>query len=227
MKRSEKPAQAPKKKVLIVDDHPIVRQGLSMIINQEPDLMVCGEADDAHQALEMILKLKPDIALIDLSLKDTSGLDLIKDIRIRHRALPCLVLSMHDESIYAERALRAGARGYVTKQQAVASIATAIRRVLSGEIHLSDHMVSRILHKVSDGDDRKSALSAVDRLSDRELEVMRLIGQGFETREIADKLRLSAKTIETYKAHLKEKLSLASATELSRFAIEWARSERT
>jgi DNA-binding NarL/FixJ family response regulator len=211
-----------KKKVLLVDDHPIVRHGLSILINEESDLVVCGETDDAAQALEAVKKNKPDIVLVDLSLKETSGLDLIKDLKIRHPETPVLVLSMHDETLYAERALRAGARGYLMKQQAVANIAVAIRRVLTGEVHISEKIVNRMLNKVTEGAS-ESNLSLVDSLSDRELEVFQLLGQGYGTREIANRLHLSVKTIESYREHLKQKLELSSASELVRFAIEWGR----
>ncbi|HBA84084.1 MAG TPA: DNA-binding response regulator [Verrucomicrobia bacterium] len=222
-KTSSKAREKTAKRVLLVDDHPIVRHGLSMLIEQEPDLSVCGEADDACQALEAVKKLHPDIVLVDLSLRETSGLDLIKDLKIRHPAIPALVLSMHDESLYAERALRAGARGYLMKQQAVANIAVAIRRVLAGEVHISKAIINKMLNKVTDNA-AEASLTRIDSLSDRELEVFQLLGQGYGTREIAERLHLSVKTIESYREHLKQKLEISSASELVRCAIEWGRS---
>ena len=220
--RKPAPPEDPRRRVLIVDDHPVVRQGLAVVINSATDLFVCGEAENPAQALSLILTLQPDIVLVDLSLGDADGLELIKDIKARHPSLPALVISMHDESVYAERALRAGARGYCTKQQAVTSIAAAIRRVLSGEVHLSEHMITRILRKVAEGDEPKTS-GPIDTLSDRELQVLRLIGQGFGTSEISEKLHISVKTVETHREHLKSKLAIGTAAELTRYAIEWAK----
>jgi DNA-binding NarL/FixJ family response regulator len=223
-RKSSQPAAETKKKVLLVDDHPIVRHGLSMLINNESDLIVCGEADDAQQTLRLISAAKPDIAVVDLYLKTTGGLDLIKDIKIRFPRLPILVLSMHDESLYAERALHAGARGYITKQQAVTHIASAIRKVLKGDIHLSEEMVIKILDRVT-SNSKGQGRTRVDALSDRELEVFRLIGSGFGAQEIARKLCLSVKTIDSYREMLKRKLDLGSAAKLTRYAVEWMRSD--
>ena len=218
-KQRQSPAET-KTKVLIVDDHPIVRQGLRGFINREADLEVCGEADDAPAALAAIRKLQPDIAIVDISLKETSGLELIKDIKTQYPDIVVLVLSMHDESLYAERVLRAGARGYITKQQATDHIIMAIRTVLAGEVYLSDRMKQRIMGKLV-GERRDVGAKAMDRLSDRELEVFELIGRGHSTRQIAEKLYLSVKTIETYRQHIKEKLHLADAAELLQHAIQW------
>jgi DNA-binding NarL/FixJ family response regulator len=214
-----------KRGVLIVDDHPIVRQGLAQLIDQEHDLHVCGQAEDAHAAMKAIRELAPDLAVVDISLKDTSGIELIKDIKVQHPGLPVLTLSMHDEGIYAERALRAGARGYVMKQEATERVVTAIRRVLAGEMYVSEGMAAKMVSKLVAGPAQAGG-SPVDRLSDRELEVFRLIGTGYGTREMAEKLHLSVKTIETYRAHIKEKLDLLDANELLRTAINWVSAHR-
>jgi DNA-binding NarL/FixJ family response regulator len=210
--------------VLIVDDHPIVRQGLAQLISQEEDLEVCGQAEDAHQALHAVREHAPDLVVADISLKETSGMDLLKDLRIQHPELPVLMLSMHDEAVYAERALRAGARGYIMKQEATERVVTAIRRVLAGDVYVSDGMAARMVSKLA-SPGRRAGGSPVDGLSDRELEVFRFIGEGHGTRQIAERLHLSIKTIETYRAHIKEKLDLKDATELLRAAIEWVNAE--
>lgn len=213
-----------KNKILIVDDHPIVRRGLAELINQEEDLIVCGQADDAYDAMEAIKALKPDMVIVDISLKEKSGLEVIKDIKAQYPALTVLTLSMHDESLYAERALRAGARGYIMKLEATEKVITAIRKVLSGQVYVSNGVAARMVGKFVGGRPDVGA-SDIDRLSDRELEVFCLIGQGHGTREIAERLHLSVKTIETYRAHIKEKLNLASAAELLQYAIRWASSK--
>ena len=215
-----------KTNVLIVDDHPIVRQGLRGFIDQEADLEVCGEADDARAAMEAIKQLEPDLAIVDISLKETSGLELIKDIKARYPEVVVLALSMHDESLYAERVLRAGGRGYITKHQATDHIILAIRTVLAGEVYVSDRMKQRIMGKLV-GDRHDVGAKAIDRLSDRELEVFELIGRGQSTRQIAEKLFLSVKTIETYRQHIKTKLGLADAAELLQYAIRWVISSGT
>jgi DNA-binding NarL/FixJ family response regulator len=208
-----------KARILIVDDHPVVRQGLALLIGQQEDLSVCGEAEDAPRAISAIEALKPDLVLVDVSLKGTDGIELTKDIKIRFPSLPVLVLSMLDESFYAERALRAGAKGYVMKQEATDKILTAIRRVLSGEVFVSDKMVNRLLQKMAG--DTASGGSPVEVLSDRELTVFQLIGGGHSTARIAEELHLSVKTIETHRAHIKEKLKLSDAAELSGYAAQW------
>lgn len=215
--------QRSKHGVIIVDDHPVVRQGLAQLINQEDDLEICGQAEDAHQAMQAIKECEPDMVIVDISLKDTSGMDLIKDIKVQYPDLPVLTLSMHDEAVYAERALRAGARGYIMKQEATERVVTAIRRVLSGDVYVSDRMAAKMVSKLAHG--VTSSSSPVDCLSDRELEVFRLIGEGHGTRQVAEKLHLSVKTIETYRAHIKDKLGLKNANELFRSAIEWVNSE--
>jgi len=218
--RSHAPSAAAKSRVFVVDDHPIVRQGLALLINREPDLVVCGEAEEAHAALTAIADLRPDIIIVDISLQGPDGIDLVKAIRTKHACVPVLVLSMHDESIYAERALRAGANGYIMKQEATERVLVAIRRLLKGEVYLSDRAASRVVNQYV----RRAAAanpSPLSDLSDRELEVFRLIGQGHGTREIADRLHLSVKTVETYQMHIKEKLALRNARELVQHAIEW------
>jgi DNA-binding NarL/FixJ family response regulator len=209
-----------KHRVLVVDDHPVVRQGIIQLINGQADLEVCCEAETGKDALSEIAAHKPDVAVVDLSLRDTSGIELVKDIKIRYPKFPVLVLSMHDESIYAERALRAGARGYIMKEEATGNVLTAIRQVLDGKVYLSNRMTSRLLTSLASG--RPPADSPVSHLSDRELEVLQLIGGGQGTAQIARKLHLSVKTVESYRAHLKEKLNLNGATELQYFAIQWA-----
>lgn len=209
-----------KKRVLIVEDHPILRKGLSMLINQEPDLTVVAEADNAQRALEMIEKHKPDMLIVDISLPGIDGIELIKTVKLSHRDLPSLVVSMHDESLFAERALRAGARGYIMKQEALEKVLVAIRRVLAGEIFVSEKIATCMLEKLVSSDD-KVVSSPIGLLSNRELTVFRMIGQGFKTSQIADKLHLSIKTIESYRAHIKEKLKLADGTDLLKYAIQW------
>lgn len=213
-----------RREILIVDDHPIVRQGLTQLIDQEPDLSVCGQVANAPDAMSAIENLHPDLAVVDIALRETSGMELIKDIKLRHPSLPVLTLSMHDEAIYAERALRAGAKGYIMKQEATERVVTAIRRVLAGEIYLSEDMAAKMVGKMV-GRVADKGVSVVERLSDRELEVFRLVGEGYGTREMAEKLHLSIKTIETYRAHIKDKLGLEDANELLRSAIQWVNTE--
>lgn len=207
--------------VLIVDDHPAVREALTIRISKLPDLKVCGEAADLADALQQVAEKKPDIAIIDISLKTGDGLDLIKRIKARAAEVRMLVWSMHSENLYAERALRAGALGYITKEQATDRIVEAIRQVLAGKVYLSPGMTEKLLHRaVGEGAD-KLGRSLVDSLSDRELEVFRLIGGGRKTAEIAAHLHLSIKTVETYRDRIREKLKLRDGTELARHAIQW------
>ena len=213
-----------KAKILIVDDHPLVREGLADLVNKEKDLVVCGQAEDAYQAMEAIRELKPDMAIVDISLKETSGLELIKDIKIQHPGLPVLTLSMHEESVYAERALRAGAKGYIMKREATKKVVTAIRKVLRGQLYLSEKMTTRLVRKFVDGKP-EAGTSPIDRLTDRELEVFSLLGRGNGTRQISEQLHLSVKTIETYRSRIKEKLNLTSASELLQHAFQWVNSE--
>lgn len=214
-----------KRKILIVDDHPIVRDGLIRLIREEQDLTVCGQAEDAHQALKAISESRPDIAIVDITLKSSDGIDLMKSIRSQYPKLPVLILSMHDEILYAERALRAGAQGYIMKQEASKKLMVAIHEILSGRIYCSDKISRRVMRKFARG---KSDIkdSPIDSLSDRELQVFRLIGCGYRTSEIAKKLYLSVKTIETYRTHIKEKLNLANSAELLRYAILWVNSHQ-
>lgn len=214
-----------KNRVLVVDDHPIVRQGLALLINREPDLTVCGEAEDARMAMQSITTTKPDILVVDISLNGPDGLDLLKDIRARYPDLPVLILSMHDESIYAERALRAGAQGYIMKQEATEKVLVALRRILSDEIYVSERISNRMLQRYI-GSPSEGRPSSIADLTDRELEVFRLIGEGHSTRQIAEQLHISVKTVESYQAHIKEKLSLRSARELVQHAIQWTISEK-
>jgi DNA-binding NarL/FixJ family response regulator len=212
-------------RLLLVDDHPILRQGLAQLINQENDLMVCAETSNAHTALDAIEQHKPDLCVIDISLEGSNGIELLKNIRARHPKVPVLVLSMHDESLYAERVLRAGAKGYVMKQEATEKVLTAIRRVMNNEIYVSDRLSDRMLHQFVGGKPLQGD-SPMEQLSDRELEVFQLIGQGHGTRQIAKELHLSVKTIESYRAHLKQKLKLKNGTELVQHAIQWVQSEQ-
>jgi len=222
----EEPASnlPPKLKVLLVDDHPITRQGMKALVNQQPNLEVCGEADNAAYAIELVSKLQPDLAIVDIALKTTNGIELTKNIKVQAPNLPVLIVSMHDEGLYAERALRAGAMGYLMKQEAGEKIIQAIQRLLQGEIYLSDKIKEKMLHrfvnKKGDG-----MVFSIDTLSDREMEVFQLIGNGYSTRQIAQKLNLSSKTIDSYREHLKLKLNLESGAELVRHAIQWARNE--
>ena len=209
-----------KQQVLIVDDHPMMRQGLAQLINHEPDLRTCGEADSVAQALERIRADKPDLVLADISLPDRSGLELIKDSKALHPGLPVLVVSTHDESLYAERVLRAGGRGYIMKQEGGKLLMRAIRQVLGGQIYVSEKMAAKIL-EIFSGHRAEVSHSPVERLSDREFEVFQLIGQGKGTRQIAEHLHLSVKTVEVHRANIKHKLELKRGTDLVRYAIRW------
>lgn len=206
-------------RIVIVDDHPILRQGLAQLIDQEKDLSICGQFEEASTAFDSISSLKPDLALVDISLKGSSGVELLKNIKAHYPKMMVLVLSMHDESLYAERVLRAGASGYIMKQEASEKVLEAIRKVLAGEIYLSEKMSAKLMHQLIGGRPNATG-SLMERLSDRELEVFGLIGQGRGTREIAEQLHLSVKTIESHRAHIKEKLNLKNATELVHRAIQ-------
>jgi len=205
-------------RVLVVDDHPLLRVGLVEMIQQEPDMEVCGQAGGADEAVRLIEEHGPDLMTLDISLPGKSGLELLKDLRHRYPELHVLVVSMHDESLYAERALRAGARGFITKEEAVDRVVEAIRVVQKGELYVSKGISNRLVEKLVVG----GGGSPLERLSDRELEVFRLLGQGRGTRQIAEQLHLSIKTIETHRANIKQKLNLKSATELVRHAVQWA-----
>ena len=217
-----------RKKILIIDDHPIVIEGLTDLINKEVDIEVCGCAKDIPQAIKAVKKLNPDLVTIDISLENTSGLDLIKEIKTRFPDVPMLALSMHDESLYAQRALKAGAKGYITKQEATKKVITAIRKVLEGRLYLSETMKDKLVYCLIGNDQPDELSSPIDCLTDRELEVFSLLGQGKATRQIAEHLCLSVKTIETYRSRIKEKLNLSSGSELLRCAFQWvSRQDKT
>ena len=215
-----------KKLILIVDDHPMLRRGLTSLIESEPGLMVCGEAATCQAALQAIQNSKPDLVIVDLGLEGSDGLDLIKDMKAQHPRTPALVLSMHDESLYAERAFRAGASGYVTKQQLDDTVLIAIRRLLNGEMYMSEKIGARFAQEFLSGR-RVQKDSGLAVLSDRELQVFRLIGQGQSTRHIAEGFHLSIKTIESHREHIKNKLSLESGAELLRRASQWVETGQT
>ncbi len=219
LRKNEAPAKKAKYKIMLVDDHPILRQGLALMINEEKELIVCGQFEEASKALDAINALKPDAAIVDISLKGSSGIELLKNIKVQFPKLLVLVLSMHDESLYAERALRAGASGFIMKQEATDQVLVALRKVLNGEIYLSEKMSSKLMHQLVSGK-TTDAGSLMERLSDRELEIFGLIGEGRGTRQIAEQLHLSVKTIESHRAHIKEKLNLKNATELVHRAIQ-------
>jgi DNA-binding NarL/FixJ family response regulator len=210
-----------KERVVIVDDHPLFRERLSELITNELDMEVCAEAEDAQQAIDLIRNTSPDLAIIDITLKGSSGLELIKSIKALSIGVPVLVLSMHDESLYAERALHAGATGYITKHESAENVLLAIRRVLAGDVYLSETMTSVFLKSLTTG--LKSMPRPLDRLTDRELEVLELIGRGHTTRQIAETLQLGIATVDTYRARVKEKMNFRTATELQHFAIRWVR----
>ena len=212
-------------KILLVDDHPIIREHLGELINRESDLAVCGEAVDASQTLQAIATLKPDIVVLDLSLKGAHGTDLIKNIKIQYPRVPILVLSMYDESLYASRCLRAGARGYVNKQQDSDVVMAAIRHILKGEIYVSEQMSDKILKQFVTGLPPVTD-EGIEKLSDRELDTFRMIGSGLSSSEIAAELNVSIKTVETYCKRLKEKLDLPAAPDLHKAAVKWAKSSQ-
>ena len=208
------------KRIVIVDDHPLFRKGLEQLIHSDSAFAVCGEANNASEAMEVIRKLHPDLAIVDLSLPGANGIELIKNIRAEFPKLPILVLSMHDESLYALRALRAGAEGYVMKHEAMANVIQAIHEVFNGRPYLSPAMAAQVITKFAHRGSQSEA-DAVERLSDRELEILELIGKGNEVRQIAKLLHLSPKTVETHRAHIKEKLNLQNARQVTRFAVQW------
>ena len=221
MKKSR--SKVARKRIFIVDDHPMMREGLRLIISNEPDLEVCGEAEDAPAALQAMEKLLPDLALVDITLRSGNGLELIKDLHCLAPGVPVLIISMHDESLYAERVLRAGGRGYIMKQEGGRRMMEAIRAVLSGRVYVSEKMSARIL-EVFSGRRASGSGSPVESLSDRELEVFELFGGGRSTREIAELLRLSVKTVEVHRIHIKAKLGVRTAAELIREAVRWVES---
>jgi len=208
-------------RVLIVDDHPAVREALALRIGRQSDLEVCGEAADMSEALKLVAETRPDVAVVDISLKTSNGIDLIKRIKDRDDRVRMLVWSMHSESLYAERALRAGALGYINKDQATDRIIEAIRRVLEGKVWLSEAMAERMLHRAVGAGRKEVTLSPLEILADRELEVFRLIGDGVKTGDIAERLHLSVKTIETYRDRIRQKLNLSDGTKLTHYATQW------
>jgi DNA-binding NarL/FixJ family response regulator len=223
----ERPKAAPlkskAKRIVIVDDHPLFRKGLEQLINSSDDAFhICGEAGDAAEGMTVIRQLKPDLAIVDLSLPGANGIELIKNIRAEFSKLPVLILSMHDESLYALRALRAGAQGYVMKQEALENVVVAIREVLAGRPYLSTEMSAQLITNFASGSKESNP---TDKLSDRELEILELIGKGRDVREIAKALHISAKTVETHRAHIKEKLNLKNARQVTRFAVQWLESQ--
>ncbi len=218
------PAKDNRTRILLVDDHAVVRFGIAQLINREGDLMVCGEEEDASKALSAIEQLKPDLVIADISLKDSSGLELMRNIKARDSKLPVLVVSGHDETIYAEIAFRAGALGYLMKEEALEKVITAVRRVLSGAIYVSEKLGAKMLQQQVRGQ-KDINESPVKKLSDREMEVFQLIGRWKKTKEIADELHLSVKTIEYYREQIKKKLNLTSASELTHYATTWVQRE--
>lgn len=225
MTPKDEKAKREKVRIMIVDDHPVFRLGLRELINQEKDLVVCGEAEDYSSAWNEIRRLEPEMVLVDISLKDRDGISLVKEINRYYNEMPVLVVSMHDETRFAERSLLAGAKGYIMKQETLTSIVTAIRCILEGKIYLSERLKDAVLTQFAGGLKTVDA-SPVDRLSDRELEVYRLIGMGLGTNEIAQKLNLSIKTIGSYRERIKEKLDLKSANDLMRSAMRWVEHEQ-
>jgi DNA-binding NarL/FixJ family response regulator len=218
-KEKPKPASAKAKRIVIVDDHPLFRKGLEQLINSSDDAFkICGEAGDAAEGMSVIRQLKPDLVIVDLSLPGANGIELIKNIRAEFQKLPVLILSMHDESLYALRGLRAGAQGYVMKQEALENVIVAIREVLAGRPYLSHDMSAKLITNFASGSNQGNP---TDKLSDRELEILELIGKGRDVREIAKALHISAKTVETHRAHIKEKLNLKNARQVTRFAVQW------
>jgi DNA-binding NarL/FixJ family response regulator len=222
---SKKSPPQKKRRIMVVDDHPMMRQGLAQLIGAEPDLAICGEAENAERALDSIGALKPDLVLADISLPGKNGLELIKDFQAIHPGLPVLVISMHDETLYAERVLRAGGRGYIMKQEGGKKLMQAIRQVLDGKIYVSEKISAEILEMFSSRRAGSEA-SPLERLTDREFEVFQFIGQGRGMRDVAEKLHLSIKTVEVHRANIKMKLRLNSAAELVRFATRWFESNR-
>lgn len=215
-----------RRRVLLVDDHPFMRAGLAQLIDHQPDLMVCGEAGNPAEALQALAAAKPDLVLSDLTMPGRSGLEFIKDLRAAHEDLTILVVSMHDESVFAERALRAGARGYIMKEAGGENLLAAIRQVLRGEVYVSPRMSARILEGISGARPRASK-SPIESLTDREFEVFQLIGQGKSTRDVAQQLHLSPKTVDVHRANIKEKLGLTDTTALIRHAVRWVETQGT
>ena len=215
-----------KVKIHLVDDHPLVREWLTNLIQQQPDLVVCGESEDAPHALQEISATNPDVAIVDISLKQGSGIELIKNLKVLQPGLAIIVLSMHDERLYAERALRAGARGYIMKRETAKKVITAIRQVLAGKIYMSESLAALFAEKFVDGR-LPAGGSLVESLSDRELETFQMLGKGYETRQVAEMMNVSMKTVQAHCAHIKEKLKLTNAAELLREAVRWQENHPT
>ena len=221
MSKSKIKSSKPAARILIVDDHPAVREALSIRIAAQPDLEVCGEAAGPAEALQLAAATDPDVAVIDIGLKTGNGIDLIKRLRARNDKFCAIVWSMYSEDFYAERALRAGAMGYINKEEATGKLLEAIRQVLAGKVYLSQAITEKLLKRAVGRADQEASPSMVSSLSDRELEVFRLIGEGRKTQEIAAQLHLSVKTVETYRDRIREKLDLSDGTELARYALQW------
>jgi DNA-binding NarL/FixJ family response regulator len=215
-----------KSRVLLVEDHPMFRERLAHLINKDLEMTVCGEADNIQTAMALSQETRPDIAIVDISLRGSSGLELLKDFKAQGMRIPVLVLSMHDEMLYAERALRAGAKGYITKNEASSEVMMAIRKVLQGEVYLSTRMTTRLIERMADSR-REVKTSEMELLTDRELEVFQLVGHGRNTREIAAQLHLGESTVDTYRARIKEKLRLKNVAELYHRATEWVKEQET
>ncbi|MFA6187199.1 MAG: response regulator transcription factor [Phycisphaerae bacterium] len=224
LKKKQDKTNGKKIQVLIVDDHPVIRDGLAAIVNHEQDFNVCGQAEDAYTAQKAIDELKPDIVITDISLKNSDGIELTKNIKARCPGLPVIIFSVHDESIYAERALSAGAKAYLMKDGVSENIIKAIRTVLSGEIYVSDAISKKFLHRIA-GDKAGTTKTPIENLSAREFEIFRLIGEGLKASQMAKQLHLSIKTIETYRSRIKEKLNLPNASKLLQYSIKWAKSQ--
>jgi DNA-binding NarL/FixJ family response regulator len=224
--RPASPPSPTRRRVLLVDDHPFMRAGLAQLIDRQPDLTVCCEAGNPAEALQALAKGKPDLVLTDLTMPGRSGLEFVKDLLATESSLAILVVSMHDEIVYAERAIRAGARGYIMKEAGGEALLAAIRQVLGGEVYVSPRMSARIMEGLATRRPRGSS-SPIEKLSDREFEVFQLIGQGKSTRDIAEQLHLSPKTVDVHRSHIKEKLELKDATSLIRHAVRWVETQQT
>lgn len=210
------------KRIVLIDDHPIMRHGLAQLIRAEEGLDVIGEAGSAREGLDVVARLRPDLAVVDLTLPDKNGLELVKDIRALHPSTQCIVLSMHDETLYGERSLRAGARGYVMKEEAADHLVAAIHKIISGGLYVSEALNARMLEQVTGA--TRSKATGMDALTDRELEILALIGKGVATKIIASQLSISARTVEAHRAHIKEKLGMSDGAALVRYAVQWVES---
>jgi DNA-binding NarL/FixJ family response regulator len=213
-------------RILLIDDHPIMRHGLAQLLRMEEGLEICGEAGSAREGIEAIPKVSPDLVILDLTLPDRHGLELLKDIQVQHPGMRCLVLSMHDEALYAERALRAGARGYIMKEVAADHLVTAVRKILSGGIFISEAISARMIEQLSSAHNRGGP-AGIETLTDRELEVLGMIGTGTPTKLIAERLGISVRTVEAHRAHIKEKLAITDGAALVRYAVQWSENQRS